>query len=434
MTQLTHTTDARAAVTPPAHDRAVRRLLPLAVGGAIVLLPFGDISVPVVGLRLTYVAMSVPAALALRHLVRDEARLPSSLVFAGLALGLASGVLSAAVGVDPHHSIRFVIVSVITFGYGLAVAQAYRPTLEVDGLDLLVVVGGVVAAMALASAGSLHAVNSGNVVAGRLTGPFSQPNELGQFCAALLPVAVGCLVTSASRRRTAVLAVAAVLLAAACVLSMSRGSWIGALAALTFLAICDPSTRRTLGAVGSALLGICVAAMVLPTSTALLGVLGSRIRTLGDPTQNQYDDRPLIWGEAWRQATDHPWLGVGPGGFPAAASSSTSAVSADPPDHPHDLVLTVLAERGVIGLALGAVVVAGCLLAVRRVLFAVPHLGTAATVLRTRSLAVIAALAAVLVHGAFDVPLRNPIVAGLVWTLLGMAIVVESDREEYCTW
>jgi hypothetical protein len=94
----------------------------------------------------------------------------------------------------------------------------------------------------------------------------------------------------------------------------------------------------------------------------------------------------------------------------------------------------VLSERGVIGVALGVVVVAGCFLATRAQLFAAPELGGAPGVFRARGLAVIAALAAVLVHGAFDMPLRNPIVSGLVWTLLGAAIVVESNRRESLTW
>ena len=36
------------------------------------------------------------------------------------------------------------------------------------------------------------------------------------------------------------------------------------------------------------------------------------------------------------------------------------------------------------------------------------------------------ALVAVAAHGVFDMPLRNPIVSGLVWTLLGMAMVAET--------
>lgn len=403
----------------------VRRALPVAVGAAVALLPVGDVGVPVVGLSLSFVAMAVPALMALVILVRDEAPVPSSLVLLGLSLSVVAGVVSAASGVDPTRSITLVVISLITIGYAFAVAFAHRPGLEVDGLDLLVVAGGVVAVMALASAGSIEAAEAGNVVNGRLTGPFAQPNELGVFCAALLPLAVACAVTGGSRRRRAVLGVSAACLAAACVLSMSRGAWIGCVAALVVLAVCAPATRRALGTVAAALAGAVVAALVLPTSTPVLGVFGLRMRSLGDPTQNQYDDRPLIWGEAWRQATEHPWWGIGPGAYQRAATDAVSRVSARPADHPHDLPLTILAERGMVGVGLAVVVVFGCALAARRLMRRADRPSPADVVRRTRGLAVFAGLAAVAVHGTFDMPLRNPIVAGLVWTLLGAAVVVD---------
>jgi O-antigen ligase len=402
------------------------RALPLAVAGVIVLLPVGGTTVPVAGFALTLVAMAVPALMALVVLVRNEAPLPPSVVLLGLGLSAAGGVVSAALGVDPDKSVDLVIISLLTLGYGVAIGLSHRPGLEVVGPDLLVVVGGVVAAMALGSAGSLQAVEAGNVIAGRLTGPFAQPNELGLFCAALLPVAVACLVTTRERRRAVVLGVATACLAAAWVMSMSRGAWIGGLVALVALAVAEPTMRRALGAAGAAVAGTCAAALVLPTGVPVIGVLGERIRSLGDPTQNQYDDRPLIWGEAWRQATEHPWWGIGPGGFTRAASDAVSRVSAEPADHPHDLPLTILAERGVVGLGLAGVVVAGVALAAARWLRSGPRSGDDAA-RRTRSLAVVAGLAAVMVHGAFDMPLRNPIVCGLVWTLLGAAVVVETS-------
>lgn len=414
-------TDARQSRAPS----RVRRSLPLAVGAAIVLLPFGDLGVPGVGLSLSFVAMAVPALLALVILVRDEAPLPSSLVLLGLSLGVAAGVVSAASGVDPDRSITLVVISLITIGYAFAIAFAHRPGLEVDGIDLLVVVGGVVAAMALVSAGSIEAAEAGNVVNGRLTGPFAQPNELGVFCAALLPVAVAAAVTAGSRRRTAVLGVSAACLVAACVLSMSRGAWIGCVAGLVALAVCAPATRRALGIAAAALAGTAIAALVLPSSTPVLGVFGLRMRSLGDPTQNQYDDRPLIWGEAWRQATEHPWWGIGPGAYQQAASDAVSRVSARPADHPHDLPLTILAERGMVGVGLAAVVVLGCALAAWRLMRRGGCSVAADRVRRTRGLAVIAGLVAVAAHGTFDMPLRNPIVSGLVWTLLGIAVVVD---------
>ncbi|NYJ01426.1 O-antigen ligase [Nocardioides thalensis] len=419
-------TDARQA---KAFSR-VRRSLPIAVGAAIVVLPLGDTAVPVVGLSLSFVAMAVPALLALVVLVRDEAPLPSSLVLLGLSLGVAAGVVSAASGVDPDRSIALVVISLITLGYAFAIAFAHRPGLEVDGVDLLVVVGGVVAMMALASAGSIEAAEAGNVVNGRLTGPFAQPNELGVFCAALLPLAVAATVTAGSRRRTAVLGLSAACLAAACVLSMSRGAWIGCVVGLAALAVLAPATRRALGTVAAALAGTAVLALVLPSSAPLLGVFALRMRSLGDPTQNQYDDRPLIWGEAWRQATEHPWWGIGPGAYQQAASGAVSRVSARPADHPHDLPLTILAERGMIGVGLAVVVVVGCALAARRLMRHGDELVAADRLRRTRGLAVIAGLIAVAIHGTFDMPLRNPIVAGLVWTLLGIAVVVDLTTKQ----
>lgn len=414
-------TDTRTSRAPS----RIRRFLPLAVGAAIVLLPMGDIGVPVVGLSLSFVAMAVPALMALVVLVRDEAPLPRSLVLLGLSLSVAAGVVSAASGVDPDRSITLVVISLITIGYAFGIVFAHRTDLEVAGLDLLVVVGGVVAAMALVSAGSIQAAEAGNVVNGRLTGPFAQPNELGVFCAALLPVAVACAVTGGSRRRTAVLGSSAACLAAACVLSMSRGAWIGCLVGLVALAACAPATRRALGTVAAVLGGAVVAALVLPASTPVLGVFGLRMRSLGDPTQNQYDDRPLIWGEAWRQATEHPWWGIGPGAYQRAASDAVSRVSARPADHPHDLPLTILAERGMVGVGFAVLVVLGCALAARRLMSRIDRVTAADRVRRTRGLAVLAGLTAVAVHGTFDMPLRNPIVSGLVWTLLGAAVVVD---------
>jgi len=414
--------------TPAGARRSRPRALPLSVAAVVVLLPVGDTGVPGLGLPLAYVAMVVPSVLALRILLRDEAPVPRSLILAGSTLGLVSGIVSGALGVAPDRSISLVLVSCLTLGYGLAVALAFRPGLEVDGTDLLVVVGGVVAALALTSTGTLQAAEGGNVVSGRLTGPFAQPNELGLFCAAVLPLTVACVVTTVRSRGRLVLGLSGACLAVACLMSMSRGAWLGAGVALVLLAVCEPRTRRLLAAVGLAVAATCVLALAVPARTAVLGVLGSRIRSLGDPTQNQYDDRPLTWAEALRQADEHPWFGVGPGGFHDASTDSASAVSAQPPDHPHNLLLTVLADRGVVGVALGVLVVVGCVVAARRQLRSPARPDGTHRPMRTRSLAVVAGLSAVAVHGAIDMPLRNPIVSGLVWTLLGMAMVAETAR------
>ncbi|WP_436699571.1 O-antigen ligase family protein [Nocardioides sp. BYT-33-1] len=405
----------------------LQRRLPvpaLAVVAVLAVLPFGG--AVSVGLSVAFVAMGLPAAIAAWFLVTDRRPVPASLILLGLALGIVTSLIAAAGGVNPGDAITRVVVAFIALGYAVGLAMAYRPGFERLGLDLLVVMGGCVGAYALSGAGALQAAAGGWVVDGRLTGPFSQPNELGIFCAGLLPVAVTCLVTAGSRLRTALLAAATLAIVLAWVLSMSRGAWIGGCVALVVLAVAVPRSRRLLLRAAAVAVATCGLALALPPGTPLLGILGIRLRSMGDTGANEYDARPLIWGEAWRQIADRPWFGVGPDGYRVAATDSLSTVSAYGADHAHDLYLSVLVERGVIGMTAGVVVLLGCLVAARRHLLAQASApDEEGAVLSARSLAVLAGLLAIAVHGVFDMPLWNPIVYGFTWTLLGMAVVAE---------
>lgn len=409
----------------------LRQRLPaptIAVALALVVLPFGG-AISVV-FSVAFLAMAVPAAMAVWLLVRDERPVPASLLLFGLALGIVTSVVSAAGGVNPGDAIPRTVVAFIALGYAVGVTMAYRPRFERGGPELLVVIGGCVGAYALAGAGALQAAAGGWVVTGRLVGPFAQPNELGIFCAGLLPVAVTCLVTTRTPMSTAVLAIASLCIVLAWALSMSRGAWIGGTIALAVLAAVVPRTRRLLCRAGVVLLATCLSALALPADVPLIGILGTRLRSLGDTGANEYDARPLIWGEAWRQISESPWFGVGPDGYRVAATNSVSAVSGYGAEHPHDLYLTVLVERGVIGMTAGVIVLAGCLVAARRHLRAQAAAAATgdedATVLSVRCFGVLAGLLAIAIHGLFDMPLWNPIVYGCTWTLLGMAAVAET--------
>ena len=101
------------------------RALPLSVGAVVLLLPFGDSSVPGLGLPLVYVAMVVPSVLALRILLRDEAPAPGSLILAASTLGLVSDIVSSAVGVAPDRSVPLVLVACLTRGYAQAVSSRW---------------------------------------------------------------------------------------------------------------------------------------------------------------------------------------------------------------------------------------------------------------------------------------------------------------------
>lgn len=433
-------TTLAATVSPLGGSRAyspralveLARREPMAASIVLVVLmvPFASIQVPYLSFALTDAMMMIPAALAATRLLQG-ARAPRSIVLAGLAVCVVGGVVSDAFGIDPAMSLRFAVHSVITLGFAAAIALAYRPGFDELLMRAFVVIGGVIAVETLSSAGSMQASDGGTVINGRLTGPFAQPNELGVFCALLLPLAIVTIVGTRSRPLLLLLSAATLALTCAWALSMSRGAWMGGTAALVALAVCEPTTRRLLRSAAVVLIATLAAAFVLPTSTPVLGLLGQRIQSLGHPTENQYDDRPLIWSEAFSQINSRPWLGEGSGGYQTAAADSSSPISVDPATHPHDLVLTVLTERGVVGLALSTVVVVGCIVAARRCLIQRDVVLAVDRRLRATGIAVFGALTALTIHTTLDMPLRNPIVSAVVWTVLGLAVTVDVSTLEH---
>ena len=109
----------------------------------------------------------------------------------------------------------------------------------------------------------------------RPSGVFGDPNELGSFSVMLLLVALGALLAKVEPWLRVLAAVAAVLAAAALVLSLSRGSWIGAAIGVIGLMILLPQFRR-------ALFGVFVCAAVLGLSVGVFRANAPEIkRSLG---------------------------------------------------------------------------------------------------------------------------------------------------------
>ncbi len=138
----------------------------------------------------------------------------------------------------------------------------------------------------------------------RATGLLVDPNVLGVTLAMVLPFAmVGC---TGSARRFALQATAIGLIAAALMLTLSRGAWVGAaVAGLVVIA----STRPRLGA-GLALAG--ALGLIVPWP----GGLGEAIRTA--VVQRDLSDALRLGElqEATRVIGRYPWFGVGYGASP----------------------------------------------------------------------------------------------------------------------
>ena len=159
-----------------------------------------------------------------------------------------------------------------------------------------------------------------------------------------------------------------------------------------------------------------------PTKTDVK-VVGERARAL--TVLSPYDDRRVIYREAYREIRENPVLGVGPGGFPVASTRVVSESATLSYAHAHNLYLNWAAEVGVpsVLIILGF---AGALgLAVR----------TASQGARVRGdprdraivIGIGAGLLTVLVQGFFDYVIPNPVVYMAFWTLVGALLVARRE-------
>jgi O-antigen ligase len=261
------------------------------------------------------------------------------------------------------------------------------------------------------------------IVSGRLQGAFDSPNQLGALCALMVPVCTG-LVFGARTVRWRVLAgFAVVLLLATLMLSLSRGAWVGAGVALLFMLIKLREARRLLLVLAIPLVVIGFFVWSLTPTKTDVKVVGERARAI--TVLSPYDDRRVIYREAYREIRENPVLGVGPGGFPVASTRVVSESATLSYAHAHNLYLNWAAEVG-----LPSLVIILC--------FALTLAFSARTASRgarvrgdPRDRAIIigisAALLTVLVQGFFDYVIPNPVVYTAFWTLVGALLVCRRE-------
>jgi O-antigen ligase len=133
----------------------------------------------------------------------------------------------------------------------------------------------------------------------------------------------------------------------AVVLSGSRSADLAAVVGLVVLAALD--RRRFARAAALTSVVVAVAVLLVPAARDRLGDSAT------------VHGRRLLWGEAWRMATDHPWGGVGPSRFVDVVGRYHDAAwarevgAANPPDSPHDVLLQLWLSGGISMLVLGLV-------------------------------------------------------------------------------
>lgn len=398
------------------------------VGPALVALslPVGLVGVPtgLVPLQVVEVAaLGVAGLVVLRRIGTGAAPLPwlPVLWWALALLGLA--LLASPGAVSPFDALKTDAGLVTGLLLALVVVDACRDPGELRRLAWVFAgVGTAMSLLGLRAAGSIETAYGGAVAHNRITGSFSQPNELGSFSAMVLMVSTGLLLGARTRRERIGAAVATAAALGALLFSLSRAAWVGTVLGGLALLVLLPASRRLLATVG---IPVVLAAALLGAfnpDNPQVQVVRQRLDTFADPTANPYDSRPAIWREARREILDRPWLGHGPGNFYEASTRSASRAQTVGALHAHNALLTVAAEAGV----LAALMVVGLTLTVgiglRRALRRMRSARDAAL-----AAGVGCALVTVIGQGLLDYTLTNAVLFLTVWLLLGMLLVAIRD-------
>lgn len=397
----------------------------LAPNLVVLVVPVGLVALPGGYEVVQVTAAAVVGLVVLRRLAAGRAPLVvPGVLWWGLVVA-AIAVVGLTVAPDVDAAVRQVIGIVLSLLLVSAVATACTSIADVRRvMSTLAAVGLVVSGIGLSSLGSLEAVNSGQTVNNRARGTFTEPNQFGIFCALVVFVSLG-LLLSARTPRQRLLPIASGLTALlALMVALSRGSWIGAVVGLGLLLFLLPSARRQLALASLPLVVIGLLVVTLQPDRPELQVVQDRIGTFGDVTGNPYDNRPAIWKEARRQVREQPLLGQGPGQFPyvsqRAAEASTVAAF-----HAHNVLLTVAAELGMPAAGLVVGFTLSMLALARRTVRTLSDPGH-----RALAASLAAALAVVVGQGLVDFTLRNAVIISLLSVLLGLLLAVSRLRDE----
>jgi len=371
-------------------------------------------------------ALAVGALIIIRRLALGQSPLPFAreLIWPVLLLGWTLVALYSAV--DEALAIKQVVA---LLGGILLATATLASCRDLRGVRILLgfvtFIGLIVAVLSLSENHGFQATQGGAQVQGRLQGAFQSPNQLGSWCALVIPIAAGLLFASPGRFGRLLGAVSLLALLGSLVFSLSRSAWIGTGAAVLLLLFTLREARRLLAFI---LVPLVVAGYLIfsfaPTPPEV-EVVGERVRAIA--VRSPYDARSEIYHEALNEIREDPITGQGPGGFAIAsrrAGTETSTVFAD---HAHNMLLNYGAESGLpaVGLVLAFVLALGA--AARRGARAAGRIDPRH---RGLILSIGASLFAIFVQGFFDYTLGNPVIRITVWMLIGALLVAvrEADR------
>lgn len=335
-------------------------------------------------------------------------------LFQLLPLGDA-GVVADALGTPASNALTLDPYSTKIFalrlaGYALFFAAALT---FIDGeerlrklVTTLAIFGGVIA-----FAGIIQRLASPDAIYGvRPTaqaipfGPYVNRHHFASLMVLLTGVVLAHLLGgSAARDRKLLLAIPLVLMAAAVVLTGSRG---GVIAYLVTFAICVGAERRSGGLTRTpVVLGAGAFAVFIIFLVVFLGGADALLRSTGlqSAAEDISSGRTHFWSVAWQIFTANPVFGAGMEVFGVAFSAFDTRNGFYRVEQAHNDYLQMLADGGVIGFAIAMSFVA---LLVKKGLSALRD-DAAGEFQRVTRIGAFAGCVGVLVHSMFDFPLRT---------------------------
>lgn len=295
---------------------------------------------------------------ALRALFGDPALRALTAAFLCLWLPMLASLPDA---VNPAHATKTALAYLHFWPAALAIAIAVR-----EPRPRRLVLAGVAAVVAFWLADALLQLVTGRDLFGHppsgniLTGAFYPKQRLGLLLAVLAPVYVLSVAFLARRRPLAWLLLLPLFLVI--LLSLKRTAWVMlgvSLAGMTWYAC----TRREGGPCRAVLAllfaGTLLAGGVLAVDPALrarvgetAGLLSGDFATMDRATSYRF----TLWRTAWRIFAAHPLNGVGPRGYRHAYAEHAPAddfwlLRGGGQTHPHQVLLEVGVETGLVGLA-----------------------------------------------------------------------------------
>jgi O-antigen ligase len=261
----------------------------------------------------------------------------------------------------------------------------------------------------------------------RVNSLYGHPNNFGLFMDRIWPLAAALAVGGLQGWRTAresrfgtwILALTAALALGGVVVSFSKGSFLGAFAALILLVWWLPVPKR---AQRMTLIGLGIALGLGALAAPFIGI--ERLNPFGESS----NIRLSTWASAFAMLRDHPFFGVGLDQFlllyPDYINPELAATNEINTAHPHNLLLDITLRMGWLGLAAFIWLIVGCFQRLNRLRHTADY--------RYLAVGLAAALLAAIVHGLVDSFYFWPDLAYAFWLTMALAWLGASDpdREE----